>query len=85
MELKPVEKDVLLELSNVSMGSAVTALFSLLKRVARPSPPVIEEMTTAALQERCNSNAVLARQFQEQPEGTCFLCCRSGMRHFYPV
>lgn len=74
MELKPVEKDVLLELSNVSMGSAVTALFSLLKRVARPSPPVIEEMTTAALQERCNSNAVLARvSFKNSLEGTCFL------------
>ncbi|NLX91594.1 MAG: flagellar motor switch phosphatase FliY [Firmicutes bacterium] len=74
MELKPVEKDVLLELSNVSMGSAVTALFSLLKRVARLSPPEIEEMTTAALQERYNSGAVLTRvDFKNSLEGTCFL------------
>lgn len=74
MELKPVERDVLLELSNVSMGSAVTALFRLLKRVARSSPPEIEEMTTAALQERCNMEAVLARvSFKNSLEGTCFL------------
>jgi len=69
-----VEKDVLLELSNVSMGSAATALSSLLNRVVRLSPPEITETTTTVLQERHNRSGILIRiAFKNGLEGVSYL------------
>ncbi len=74
MNLKPVEKDVLIEMSNVSMGSVATALSSLLDNVVRFSPPEISEMTTAVLQERHNKSGILVRiAFKTGLEGVNFL------------
>ena len=74
MELRPVEKDVLAELSNVSMGSASVALSSLLNKTVRLAPPEIAETTTAALQERYNKSGILINvAFEDGLEGVFFL------------
>ncbi len=69
-----MEKDVLLELSNVSMGSAATALSNMLNRVVRLSPPEITETTTAVWQERHNRSGILIRiAFKNGLEGVNYL------------
>ena len=74
MILKPVEKDVLIEMSNVSMGSVAPALSRLLNSVVRLSPPEITEMTTAVLQERHNKLGILVSiAFKAGLEGVNFL------------
>ena len=61
MGLRPMEKDLLTEISNISMGSAATALSSLLNKVVRVPQPDLSETTTAGWQEHYDESGFLAR------------------------
>jgi len=74
MGLRPVEKDLLTELNNISMGSAATALASLLNKVVSISIPEIVEAATADWQKRYNKSGFLTRiVFEKGLDGSEFL------------